>query len=374
VGLPLGPGSDRAVGAGWCGKIRIRVPTSPRPTLPLTPPPPHPTKIKPGHLEKEVVAVNVQTPDYPPTHQVKFTVDLSNATFLGEPRAIKIEPKGDKGDTRVQMVQMPPIKVQQFPPIVTIDMRSNKSWADVVHLKKNYSQPDLQVVKYYLPNIPKLGHDVNISMGTIQVDRYNPIHVEGNGELKTHVTLVNGTLPSLNRIEALNKPFFKPGNITLATKGTAGKGAWGVQLKVEDIMSGGKGEAKPINVGAPMEKHSVMNIMKEAIASTIPGTDEYKKEGQFCSYKCCPACKPQPEKVEYAEPLFTCKAGCSLDQSAGKCVCAAAKVQACPAGKKVCEVAGISSGLCVEDSKFDKVCLAHGAVCLAQNKVATCDA
>ncbi len=310
-------------------------------------------------------------PDQPPSHQVKVTVDLSNTTFLGEPRAVKITPKGDDTYTRVNIVTLPPIATQRIPPIVTIDHRTNHSLADVIKLRENFTQPDLQVVKYTLPTIPKLGRDVTINMPTINVDRYNPIHVDGTGELRTKVTVINGTLPSLNRIEALNKPLFKPGNFTLATKGTSGKGAWGVQVRVEDVMSGGKGEAKPINLGDAMhpDKDSVVNIMKDAIASVTPGTAKWNEEKQFCQYKCCPACKPQPEKVEYAAPVFACKGDAKLVD--GKCVAAPAAT-ACPAGKKVCEVAGVSSGLCVEEGKFDKVCMAHGAVCLAQNKVEAC--
>ena len=339
--------------------------------VPLTPKqPPPPKKPTTGHKEKEVVAVNVLPPDAPPTHQIKITIDKTNATLMNLPKPLKITPKGDVTDTRVQVVELPPINVKALPPILTIDMRKNKTFSDKISLKANYTDKDLEVVKYYLPTLPKMGRDVNLTLPRVNLDRYLPAKgpAEDDGKLKTTVTVINATLPSLNHVEALNKPLIKPGQFALGFK-KAGKGLspFGIKVTVEDVLTGGKGKATPLDIGKPLPDDSIVNVLKDAVKS---GFDSK----QYCKFSCCPVCKPQPETIEYADPVYECEDGCSYDASAGKCVCQKASPLPCPPGKQVCEVAGAGHGLCVDEGAHAKLCLAHGAVCLAQNKVAQCPA
>lgn len=317
------------------------------------------------------MVVNVQQPDLPPTHQITVKVDARNASFANLPKPIKLTASGLANDTRVTLVQLPPVTVPKMPPVFTIDLRHNFT---AFPLKQNASaRPDLKVVQIALPQIPKLGRDVNITLPTINLDRYMPAKPADSGALNLTVSVVNATLPSLNRIPALNKPLIKPGNFTVGFKGkptnaAMGKGNWGVQVTVEDVMSGGS-PVTPLQFGGPLPESSVIKIVKDAVVSVF---DE--KAGQFCHTKCCPACKPQPVKIEYAQPIVSCAAGCDLvDPTAGQCVCKAAAAAPCPAGKKECAYAPGHPSICI-DEKSNAMCVPHGAVCVATGKVDTCPA
>jgi hypothetical protein len=329
-------------------------------------PPPRPAT---GPDTKDVVVVNVVPADLPPLHQTQVNVDLRNASMWKAPSPVKVVPSSSVENTRVSIVELPPIKVPEVPPVLTVDFRTNDTFADKIAEKmkaKNVTVPDLQVVAVTLPTIPKLGRDVNIDMGTINVDKFNPFNYNGDdGGLTEYVTGIDVKPPSFNRVPALNKPFITPGNLTVKQPvGGKGKG-WGFSVNVEDKLSGGS-PLTPFKPGA-----SSGNFMK--VAGDIAGS--FTARGQYCSYKCCPACKPQPVKVEYAEPLYTCQAGCSYDPTERRCVCESAAKLPCPAGKKLCQVAAVGlTDLCVEASLHDKLCLASGTLCLAQNKVPVCPA
>ncbi|GBF93683.1 hypothetical protein Rsub_06786 [Raphidocelis subcapitata] len=344
-----------------------------------------PTVVLPGHAEKEVVVVNVQPPDLPPSHQITVKINASDTNFWKAPHPITITPRGNgtSGDTKVSLVELPPIKVPSIPPLLTIDFRNNNSYADAVNkavdaklakFGKNFTQPDLQVVQVKLPRVPALGRNINITMPTIDLGRYMPSKGNDTGELKLKVSVVNATLPSLNRIEALNKPFITPGNFTV-THGPKGKGGyapWSFSVSVEDKLRGGS-KVTPLKVGEPLPKDSLINVLREAAVSSLPGS----VSGQYCHYKCCPACKPAPVKVEYADPIYQCPEGCGFDQATSRCLCSAAAALPCPSGKRLCEAGakGFSfglTGLCVDEGLHDKLCLSQGAVCLAQNKVPQC--
>jgi hypothetical protein len=386
--------------------------------------------------------VNVAPPDLPPSHQIQVNIDASDTNLWKAPHPVTVTARGNgtqASDTKVSLVELPPIKIPSIPPIVTVDFRNDKNYADMVNkavdaklakFGKNFTQPDLQVVQVSLPRVPALGRDVTVKMPTIDLGRFMPSKGNDTGELKTkvggavalllvwapgprpdsfearrlggrnagnqrapallthttplpappfpapQVSIIDATLPSLNRIEALNKPLIKPGNfsITHAPKGKGNFAPWSLKVSVEDKLTGGS-KVTPLKIGEPLPKDSLVNVLREAAASSLPSS----VSGQYCHYKCCPACKPAPVKVEYAEPIYTCPADCSFNAEEGRCMCSPAEAVACPTGKRLCELGAKGftlglTGLCVDEGLHDKLCMSQGAVCLAQNKVPECPA
>ncbi|KAI8472974.1 MAG: hypothetical protein J3K34DRAFT_375797 [Monoraphidium minutum] len=318
----------------------------------------------PGNRNKDLVIVNVQNPDMPPDHQVKVVIDESRAAPNNFPLPIKVNGVGDVGVTN--MVELPPITVPDFGTIVTLDARHNSTAPNITLTGLN----DLEVVRVTLPDPPKIGRDVRIKFPDVNVNRFIPAGIKpgDDGGLNLTTTVIDATLPSFNVIPALNKPFFKPANFSLSTKGNgAGKGAWGVSVTVEDTLIGGQGPVSPIKIGGPLRPDSAIGIVRDAVLSYID--DE---SGQFCQNKCCPKCKARPVKIEYAQLIVKCPAGCEGTADGGACVCSAAQLSACPAGKVPCDTAHGATGLCIDASMHAMACKPLAALCTAKKQLVDC--
>lgn len=242
----------------------------------------------PGNRNKDLVIVNVKEPDMPPNHRIKVTVDESRAGLNNFPLPVKVNGL-IPNTTNVNLVSLPPIAIPDLGTIVTVDARHN-STAPRIDLQ----MPDLEVVRVQLPDPPKLGRDVKIVMPGIDLNRYVPagIFPGDDGGLNLTTTVIDAKLPSFNVIPALNKPLIKPGGFAIGTKGNgAGKGAWGVQVSVEDQMTGGS-PLSPIQIGGPLPPDSAIGIVRDAIVAALDPTS-----GQYCNNRCCPACKPDRKSV-----------------------------------------------------------------------------
>lgn len=342
------------------------------PTHPFTHPPGHsltpPTTslnlTPPGNRNKDLVIVNVKDPDMPPNHRIHVTIDESKAGIANMPLPLKVNGLL-RNTTNVNMVSLPPIAIPDLGTIVTVDARHNSTAPQI-----NLQLPqDVQVVSVTLPDPPKIGRDVKINMPGVDLNRFVPagIFPGDDGGLNLTTTVIDAKLPSFNVIPALNKPLIKPGSFAIGTKGNgAGKGAWGVRVSVEDQMTGGS-PLSPIQIGGPLAPDSAIGIVRDAIMSGIES-----ESGQFCNNRCCPACKPRPVKLEYAAPTVKCPPGCDGTAAGGQCVCKAAEVAACPAGKVACDTAAGAQALCIDASMHAIVCKPFAAICSAKKQLMDC--
>ncbi|KIZ04837.1 hypothetical protein MNEG_3119 [Monoraphidium neglectum] len=248
----------------------------------------------PGSRDKDLVIVNLKNPDMPPRHMIKVTVDASKAGIANLPLPYKLKASGPN-TTNINAVTLPPINFpDRIGNIVTIDARHNTT-GPKLEVK---GLPDIQVVSVTLPNPPKFGRDVNLTLPNIDLQHFVPAGIKpgDDGGLNLTTTVIEAKLPSFNVIPALNKPFIKPGNFSISTKGDgAGKGAWGLSVSVEDVMFGKPTPVAPIKIGGPIKSDSALGIIRDAVVSYIDN-----ESGQFCHNTCCPACKPRPVKTEFA--------------------------------------------------------------------------
>ena len=257
--------------------------------------------------------INIKAPDRPPTHQTRITIDATNASIVRPAAYTFINPLTEhllNETTHVSIVEMAPIN-KTIPSIFTIDKRGTKPSLSKAMGDQQQDLPDLEVVQVTVPSIPKLGRDVNISLPSIPLDKLLPhgLPASDAGGLKTTVTLVNATLPSLNRIEKLNAPFFEPKNFTIGKKmGDGIDDEWGVQVKVEDVLTGGRGEVTPTLLGGNDSPNSLANVAKAAVISSV--SDAISGREGRCATKCCAACKARPVKLEYAGVKALCPPGC----------------------------------------------------------------
>jgi hypothetical protein len=190
-----------------------------------------------------------------------------------------------------------------------------------------------------------------------------------DGGLNLTTTIVDAKLPSFNVIPALNKPFIKPGNFSLSTKGNgAGKGQWGVNVAVHDELYG-SAPVSPIQLGGPLPSDSLFAVLRDAAVAQLDA-----ESGEYCNNACCPACKDRPVKLEYAPLNVECADGCTGDVG-GQCVCTPASLSACPEGQTACEVEAGKSGLCVDSSLKAAVhCKQLYAWCSAKRTLDDCPA
>ncbi len=323
------------------------------------------------------MVLNLQPPDRPPTHQMHITVNASQSNLI-RPQTVRYTPgAGGKGGnettTRVSIVEMAPIE-HNISSWVTIDRRGKKERPSLLARVASGlpPRPDLEVIRADLPGIPKLGRDINISLPSIPYEKLMPrgLPEEQAGELRTKVTIINATLPSFNRIEALNQPFYTPKNFTVG-KRVGEKDGWGYRVTVEDRLTGGRGNATAL-FGAAAKPDAVGTVVKGLVMDSV--VDAWNGAGRYCPVKCCPSCKRREAKTEYAALQLKCPPGCRLlDKGSTTCVCKTVLSGPCPAGKLPCEYSPGNRDLCIDQQLHRATCAPLGRVCMAKGLLPVCN-